>query len=154
MADQEKNNVAVYFNRYKDKITFEHIDDEVIMEGGNWFRYGLENDYDKAYEAYVADGGTESIEVFEKLVHQYDDEAKSYTELAKKYMSLVTSSDRISMVDPSGGPYISLGMNLKQFWPKGEYQDLIIESIKFGPATEKTEDENEKYKSTIIFKVK
>ena len=154
MADQEKNNVAVYFNRYKDKITFEHINNEVIMEGGNWFRYGLENDYDKAYEAYVADGGTESIEVFEKLVHQYDDEAKSYTELAKKYMSLVTSSDRISMVDPSGGPYISLGMNLKQFWPKGEYQDLIIESIKFGPATEKTEDENEKYKSTIIFKVK
>ena len=154
MADQEKNNVAVYFNRYKDKITFEHINNEVIMEGGNWFRYGLENDYDKAYEAYVADGGTESIEVFEKLVHQYDDEAKSYTELAKKYMSLVTSSDRISMVDPSGGPYISLGMNLKQFWPKGEYQDLIIESIKFGPATEKTEDENEKYKSTVIFKVK
>lgn len=154
MADQEKNNVAVYFNRYKDKITFEHINNEVIMEGGNWFRYGLENDYDKAYEAYVAGGGTESIEVFEKLVHQYDDEAKSYTELAKKYMSLVTSSDRISMVDPSGGPYISLGMNLKQFWPKGEYQDLIIESIKFGPATEKTEDENEKYKSTIIFKVK
>ena len=154
MADQEKNNVAVYFNRYKDKITFEHINNEVIMEGGNWFRYGLENDYDKAYEAYVAGGGTESIEVFEKLVHQYDDEAKSYTELAKKYMSLVTSSDRISMVDPSGGPYISLGMNLKQFWPKGEYQDLIIESIKFGPATEKTEDENEKYKSTVIFKVK
>ena len=155
MVDQEKNNIAVYGNRYRDNITFIHVGDEVIMEGGSWFRYGLENDYDKAYEAYVADGGTESIEVFEKLVHQYDDEAKSYTELAKKYMSLVTSSDRISMVDPSGGPYISLGMNLKQFWPKGEYQDLIIESIKFVPNEKaNTEDENEKYKSTIIFNIK
>ena len=35
------------------------------------------------------------------------------------------------MVDPSGGPYLSRGMNLKQFFGKG-YEDLIIESIKIG----------------------
>lgn len=155
MADQEKSNIAVYGNRYRDNITFEHIGDEVIMKGGSWFRYGLSNDYSVAYKAYVDDGGTEPIEVFEKLVHQYDDEAKSYTELARKYQSYVFSSKEISMVDPSGGPYISLGMNLKQFWPKGDYQDLIVESIKFVPnEKENTEDENEKYKSTIIFKIK
>jgi hypothetical protein len=151
VADQEKNNVSVYFNRYKDKITFEHIDDEVIMKGGSWFRYGLSNDYSVAYKAYVEDGGTEPIEVFEKLVHQYDDEAKSYTELAKKYQLLVFSSDEISMVDPSGGPYISLGNNLKEFWPKGEYQDLIVESIKFVPQSDEDKDD---YKSTVIFKIK
>lgn len=155
MADQEKNNVAVYGNRYRDNITFTHVGDEVIMEGGSWFRYGLENDYSKAYEAYVADGGTETLDVFKKLVHEYDDEAKSYTELAKKYMSKVFSSKEINMVDPSGGPYISLGMNLNKFWPKGEYQDLIVESIKFAPNEKaNTEDENEKYKSIIIFKIK
>jgi len=155
VVDQEKNNVAVYGNRYRDNITFEHIGDEVIMEGGSWFRFGLENDYSKAYYQYVIDGGHETIEVFEELVHEYDKEKQSYTDLAKKYMSLVFSSDKISMVDPSGGPYISLGMNLKQFWPKGEYQDLIVESIKFVPNEKaNTEDENEKYKSTIIFKIK
>ncbi len=57
------------------------------------------------------------------------------------------------MVDPSGGPYISLGDNLKKFWPKGDYQDLIVKSIEFAPNQE-SEDENEKNKSTIIFKIK
>jgi hypothetical protein len=36
------------------------------------------------------------------------------------------------MVDPSGGPYISIGDNLKAFWPKGEYQDLIVDGIEIG----------------------
>jgi len=151
VADQEKNNVAVYHNRYRDEITFEHIDDTVIMTGGNWFRYGLSNDYSKAYHQYIMDGGAAEMEEFEKLVHEYDDEAKSYTELAKKYQSLVFSSDKISMVDPSGGPYISLGNNLKEFWPKGEYQDLIVESIKFVPQSDEDKDD---YKSTVIFKIK
>ena len=59
------------------------------------------------------------------------------------------------MVDPSGGPYISLGDNLKKFWPKGEYQDLIVKSIEFAPnLNQESEDEKEKYQSTIIFKIK
>jgi len=153
VADQEKSNIAVYGNRYRDYSTFEHVSNEVIMRGGSWFRYGLSNDYSVAYKAYVEDGGTEPLEVFEKLVHQYDEEAKSYTELARKYQSKVFSSKEISMVDPSGGPYISLGDNLKKFWPKGDYQDLIVKSIEFAPNQE-SEDENEKNKSTIIFKIK
>lgn len=48
----------------------------------------------------------------------------------------------ITMVDPSGGPYIELGNNLKEFWPKGEYQDLIIKEI-----------ELDNYTGTIIFHV-
>ena len=71
MADQEKNNIAIYGNRYRDNITFTHIGDEVIMEGGSWFRWGLENDYSKAYEAYVTDGGTEPIEIFKDLVSEF-----------------------------------------------------------------------------------
>jgi hypothetical protein len=35
------------------------------------------------------------------------------------------------MVDPSGGPYITVGMNLKEFFGR-DYEDLIIESIKIG----------------------
>jgi hypothetical protein len=151
VADQEKNNIAVYHNRYRDEITFEHIDDEVIMKGGNWFRFGLENDYSKAYHQYVMDGGAAEMEEFNKLVHEYDKELLQYTELAKTYQPLVFSSDEISMVDPSGGPYISLGNNLKEFWPKGKYQDLIVESIKFVPQSDEDKDD---YKSTVIFKIK
>jgi hypothetical protein len=77
-------NKVVYFNRYRDKIIFEHIGDEVTMTGGQWLRYG------------------------------YDD------------------YNKITMVDPSGGPYISIGDNLKAFWPKGEYQDLIVDGIEIG----------------------
>jgi hypothetical protein len=141
-------NIAVYYNRYKDKITFEHIDNEVIMKGGKWFRYSLSNDYSVAYKAYVEDGGTKPIEVFEKLVHQYNEEAKSYTDLAKKYQPYVFSSKKIDMVDPSGGPYITLKDNLKQFWPKGKYKDLFIESINF------SEKECEDCESIVIFKLK
>ena len=52
----------------------------------------------------------------------------------------------ITMVDPSGGPYIELGNNLNAFWPKGEYQDLIIESISLKNGEGET--------TTVIFKVK
>jgi hypothetical protein len=49
------------------------------------------------------------------------------------------------MVDPSGGPYIEVGNNLNHFWPKGKYQDLIIESIKIDDAEDS---------SIVIFKIK
>jgi hypothetical protein len=35
------------------------------------------------------------------------------------------------MIDPSGGPYLTVGMNLKMFFEQ-DYEDLIIESIKVG----------------------
>jgi hypothetical protein len=51
----------------------------------------------------------------------------------------------ITMVDPSGGPYIELGNNLKEFWPNEEYQDLIIESISL---------DSSKETNTVTFKIK
>lgn len=44
--------------------------------------------------------------------------------------------DSIDMVDPSGGPYISIEDNLNEFWPKGKYQDLLIERIEVGDGNE------------------
>lgn len=94
---------VVYHNRHRDKIIFEHIGDQVVMTGGNWFRYSYEEDQE--------------------------------------------GNKIITMVDPSGGPYIAVGNNLKDFWPKGEYQDLVIESIVM---TYTKED----LSSTIYFKIK
>ena len=61
---------------------------------------------------------------------------------------LSNEDNSINMVDPSGGPYIEIGENLKEFWPKGKYQDLLIESIELGPA-EGAEEE-----STVVFILK
>ena len=120
------NNKVIYRNRHGDQIQFEHIDNQVIMTGGSWFRYGWPNVYDKAYEAYINDH-TENgmdLETFKNEVHNYKDEAM------RPYSQLVYSDrDTIDMVDPSGGPYISLGNNLNAFWPKDSYQDLIINKI-------------------------
>lgn len=55
--------------------------------------------------------------------------------------------DNITMVDPSGGPYIELGNNLKSFW-RTKYQDLIIEKIEF--AEDKPDDD---HKSVVIFTI-
>jgi hypothetical protein len=50
------------------------------------------------------------------------------------------------MVDPSGGPYIIIGDNLAKFWPRGEYQNLIVESITLKNGENETTD--------VIFKIK
>jgi hypothetical protein len=131
---------AIYYNRYKDEITFEHEGNTVVMTGGSWFRYGWPNVYDKAYRAFIEDNAKHltplmNLEEFKKEVHNYKDEAmRPYSEL------VYSDRDTIDMIDPSGGPYISLGDNLKTFFGK-EYQDLIITEIKL--------EEN-----TVTFKIK
>jgi hypothetical protein len=57
----------------------------------------------------------------------------------------IADDDSIDMVDPSGGPYIEIGNNLNKFWPRDEYQDLIIESIKLNEEGDTTD---------VIFKIK
>lgn len=104
-----------YTNRYGDDHTFELLPNGNVKWTGNfeWCRFGWPNVYDNAYAKYTADGGTATLEQFKELVHEWDDKASRYTELAKKYMSLVYSdTESIDMVDPSGGPYIAVGMPL------------------------------------------
>ena len=144
---------AIYHNRYKDKITFNHKGKTVTMSGYSpFFRYGWPNKYDKAYSRYLAsayidanlkDNQILTEEEFERAL--YIDKAEDYNwhqnalyQLFGKY--IYSDKDTIDMVDPSGGPYLTRGMNLKQFFGK-DYEDLIIESIKIG-------------KNNIKFKVK
>lgn len=144
---------VIYHNRYKDKITFDHKGKTVTMSGYSpFFRYGWPNKYDKAYSRYLAsayidanlkDNQILTEEEFERAL--YIDKAEDYNwhqnalyQLFGKY--IYSDKDTIDMVDPSGGPYLTRGMNLKQFFGK-DYEDLIIESIKIG-------------KNNIKFKVK
>ena len=121
---------AIYRNRYKDEITFDHKEKIVEMTGHSpYYRIGWPNVYDKAYQAYMEDNLKHlsplmSLKEFKKEVHDYNNESM------KPYAQLVYSDkDTIDMVDPSGGPYISLGDNLKEFFGR-DYEDLIIKTIK------------------------
>jgi hypothetical protein len=136
-------NKTTYRNRYGDIITFEHIDNKVLMTGGTWLRYGRPNVYDIAYQKYVesakvdaklAESQILTEEQFIELLHFRKDEdsyeSPNLWTLFGRYVYSDTES--IDMVDPSGGPYISIEDNLNEFWPKGKYQDLLIEKIEVG----------------------
>lgn len=119
-----------YTNRYGDDHTFELLPNGNVKWTGNfeWCRFGWPNVYKDAYAQYVADGGTDNINRFKELVHEWDNQASAYTEFAKKYMHLVYSdTESIDMVDPSGGPYISVGMPLD--WIDGLFKGKFVTQI-------------------------
>ena len=145
--------VTTYHNRYGDKLKFERTDDNtVIMTGGKYFRYGFPNKYDKAYEAYmkkikslkepdydllIEDAEANTVRSyteseFEKIMlgNLYDYEDKKANPTLKKLWKYVyPDKDNIDMVDPSGGPYICVGTDLKKMI--GMSESFIIKSIKF-----------------------
>ena len=134
---------ATYCNRYKDNITFEHKGKTVTMSGYSpYYRIGWPNKYDVAYTKYLVSAYLDAKleknqmltqEEFEKVLHVTKDEdsyeSNALYKLFGKY--IYSDTDTIDMIDPSGGPYLTVGMNLKIFFGT-DYQDLIIESIKVG----------------------
>ena len=117
-----------YKNRYGDKFIFTEDDNHDILWEGNfeWCRFGMPNDYTKAYKTYCEDvGNLLTIEEFEIAVHKYDDIKSEYI-LGEKYIRLVGSlKNEIDMVDPSGGPYISRGMSMSSFG----FKDYIVKDF-------------------------
>lgn len=119
---------TIYKNRYEDEYVFtEDKDGNVLWEGSfNFCRFLCPNVYTEAYEKYKSDGGDISLKDFEVEVHRVVlDENGKYKEMSpisKKYGHMVYSDiNDISMIDPSGGPYISIDTDLK-------YIDKIFEN--------------------------
>lgn len=113
-------------------ITFERTGKKRVKMSnyGDWYRCGWPNVYDKAYEAYVTDCAKTypekvlSWEEFKKEVHNYENKPML------EYSKLVYSdTDTIDMMDPSGGPYLTTGTDLDQFFRVGE--PLIIKKFEF-----------------------
>ena len=110
-----------YKNRYNDVFTFSKTEDgNILMEGEwKWMRCGWPNVYNKAYEAYCTDMDTDeqmTMGEFKVAVHEYDKETYKSTPLAKKYAPLVYSdTTRITMIDPSGGPYLAENQDMGGF---------------------------------------
>jgi hypothetical protein len=119
-----------YKNRYGDIFTFTLQEDSNVLWDGNfkYCRFGMPNDYTKAYNQYVNDNkhvqSLMSFNQFKDVVHEYDDETHQY--IYDKYVRMVESiKDKISMIDPSGGPYISVGMPLSSFG----FKDLKVKDF-------------------------
>ena len=107
-----------YKNRYTDTYTFTRDENHDILWEGEfkYCRFGMPNDYTRAYEAYSADTiDAMPLEEFKKAVHVYDNVRKEYS-LGRKYVEMVDSlKNEIEMIDPSGGPYITRGMPMDSF---------------------------------------
>jgi hypothetical protein len=108
--------VSEYSNRYKDKIVFSLDEDKVYMRGQpmDYMRYGLSNDYTEAYLKYLLDNKDRQDDVMSEK--SFEIKMEEDVEFFKKYSKFVKSSEEISMVDPSGGPYIQLGSNLAYYF--------------------------------------
>jgi hypothetical protein len=118
-----------YKNRYNDKFIFTEDNNHDILWKGNfeWCRFGMPNDYTRAYNAYCEDmGNLLTMEEFKTAVHRYDDIKDQYI-LSDKYIRMVDClKNEIEMIDPSGGPYISRGMSLSSFG----FKDYIVKDFK------------------------
>jgi hypothetical protein len=121
---------TTYKNRYGDIFTFTLQEDGNVLWQGNfeYCRFGMPNDYTKAYNQYVNDNkhvqSLMSFNQFKDVVHEYDDETHQY--IYDKYVRMVESiKDKISMIDPSGGPYISVEMPLSSFG----FKDLKVKDF-------------------------
>ena len=133
-----------YKNRYGDVFTFTEDDNHDVLWEGNFefCRFGMPNDYTRAYEAYLKDKkNSKSLMTFTQFkdaVHNYNDETRSYE--YPKYIKMVDSlKNEIEMVDPSGGPYLTRGMSLDNLGFKGYIKDFEKIDTGYKIITEKCE---------------
>ena len=133
------NKQAKYTNRYGDVFTFTKQEDGNVLWEGNFkhCRFGWPNVYKRAYQQYCKDVGSKGehpmhIESFKQEVHEMEyDSNGNYVgpgPICAQYGHLVYSDTKtIDMVDPSGGPYISSGMDMGMF--EDEFKGRIVRSF-------------------------
>ena len=128
-----------YKNRYGDVFTFTKQEDNSVLWEGNFkhCRFGSSNDYKLAYQNYCKDSSSMGIlpmyiEDFKEAIHEavYDENDRYVgpSVIGKQYQKMVKSNPWISMVDPSGGPYLSEHTDLGEFF-SDEFDGLCIRSF-------------------------
>jgi hypothetical protein len=147
---------TIYINRCGDNIVFEQTQPNKIEMSGYLpigLRCGYANDYSEAYKIYLNQCSTLEEPDMKLLVEDMQEEniirVMTYHEFANqvyesfKYSDHIhqnenrfyeftkyVSTDRsiINMIDPSGGPYISLGTNIGRYFD-GKIGKQIVEKI-------------------------
>jgi len=112
-------NMKTFTNRYKDVYTFTlDLEGNILWEGNfKYCRFGRPNDYTKSYKQYLDDNCNNdkclSLEEFKNLLHEtFHDQ---YNPMLKYAMLIKSDTTKIDMVDPSGGPYITVGSDMGMF---------------------------------------
>lgn len=124
-----------YKNRYGEIFTFTKISRyEILWEGPfKYTRCAYDNDYKDAFQRYVKDGGELELDMFIEEIHRsiFSGDTGKYigpSEISRKYSSLVSVDfNSLYMVDPSGGPYIGKGSEMKNISKK--FRNKIVQSI-------------------------
>lgn len=112
----EDNVIMDRKNRYGDVIRFKKEGNKVTMTGmlELGMRYGFANDFDLAYLKYMEDDKNTTKDLTSELFAR---KMESDNDFFWKYAKWVTSKENvIDFVDPSGGPYISVGSNLAYYF--------------------------------------
>jgi hypothetical protein len=127
-----------YKNRYGDVFTFSKTEDgNILMEGRfEFMRVGCPNVYEDAYGEYIDNTNPkdrlplkEFIDEIHREVYNENDEYIGRTEIGRKYGELVYSDiDTINTIDPSGGPYLTEGMDMGLF--DKSFKGMIIDQFK------------------------
>lgn len=141
---------ATYINRYGDEIIFDQVSEKEIHVTGFYplaLRCGFENSYVKAYEMYmkdvnnltepdmdllIDDPSINSVRhcTFEEFSTFIVESYKDRINPLKRYHKYTTpDQSKITMVDPAGGPYMSVGTNLKNYF--NDKVDRVISKIEF-----------------------
>ena len=114
---------------------FRSVDPHVFLQNlyGNDFHVDII--YEPSYESFVSDRAEHGMELvdfdqFKKIVHEYKDEELRLK--MRPYAELVVSNpDVIDMFDPSGGPYLHEGQDMREFFYKFDFKEpLIIKEFK------------------------
>ena len=140
---------ALYNNRYGDEIVFEDLSkDKVLMRDYDpgYCRCGYSNDFSDAYSIYELECAALQEPDYTLLVED-DIDSKlremTYTEFVYEVEAsfrnekhpfhgkydkyIISDKSMINMFDPAGGPYITLGTDLKLFF--GDKKTRIVQEI-------------------------
>ena len=95
-------------NRYQTELKFTRVGNEVVVSGyGDYYRIGSKNDYSKAYDKYC------KSDLFDgKSEKEFEDALHSSELLSDNFSKYLEVAPGISYVDPEGGPFLSVGMDL------------------------------------------
>lgn len=110
-----------YINRYGDHIYFNEVDEHTVEMTGYYnphMRVAYMRDYSEAYEVYCL--GKEQPMSFVDFVGTFENGEFPKEQYMQYSKFIKPDTSCVQMVDPSGGPYISLGFDIGRYLEDGK----------------------------------
>jgi hypothetical protein len=103
-------------NRYGKTNTFTKLDDGNYLWEGDFsfsrasYKFCAKNSYSKFLKDHK--NSTMQIDEFFERIYEWDEHTRSYDPRYAKYQDMIEQTPFLNMVDPSGGPYLTSGMEV------------------------------------------